>query len=58
MAGVHAAGAGVRVVCEEEMMPSRDPGRNPRQVFGAMVRFYREQAGLSRSELAQFNRLD
>jgi transcriptional regulator with XRE-family HTH domain len=34
-------------------MPSRDPGRNPRQVFGAMVRFYREQAGLSRSELAR-----
>jgi transcriptional regulator with XRE-family HTH domain len=53
MADVHAAGAGVRVVCEEETMPSRDPGRNPRQVFGAMVRFYREQAGLSRSELAR-----
>jgi transcriptional regulator with XRE-family HTH domain len=53
MARVRAAGAGVRVVCEEETMPSRDPGRNPRQVFGAMVRFYREQAGLSRSELAR-----
>jgi transcriptional regulator with XRE-family HTH domain len=35
------------------MMASHDPGRNPRQVFGAMVRFYREQAGLSRSELAR-----
>jgi transcriptional regulator with XRE-family HTH domain len=35
------------------MMASQDPGRNPRQVFGAMVRFYREQAGLSRSELAR-----
>jgi ribosome-binding protein aMBF1 (putative translation factor) len=34
-------------------MSSRDPGRNPRQVFGAMVRFYREGAGLSRSELAR-----
>jgi transcriptional regulator with XRE-family HTH domain len=34
-------------------MPSRDPARNPRQVFGAMVRFYREKAGLSRSELAR-----
>ena len=34
-------------------MASQDPGRNPRQVFGAMVRFYREQAGLSRSELAR-----
>jgi ribosome-binding protein aMBF1 (putative translation factor) len=35
------------------MTMSRDSGRNPRQVFGAMVRFYREQAGLSRSELAR-----
>jgi len=34
-------------------MSSRDAGRNPRQVFGAMVRFYRERAGLSRSELAR-----
>ena len=34
-------------------MSSRDPGRNPRQVFGAMVRFYRERAGVSRSELAR-----
>jgi len=32
---------------------SRSPGRNPRQVFGGMVRFYREQAGLSRTELAR-----
>ncbi len=29
-----------------------DEGRTPRQVFGSMVRFYREQAGLSRAELA------
>jgi transcriptional regulator with XRE-family HTH domain len=34
-------------------MASQDSGRNPRQVFGAMVRFYREQAGFSRSELAR-----
>lgn len=34
-------------------MSSRDAGRSPRQVFGAMVRFYRERAGLSRSELAR-----
>ena len=34
-------------------MASQDSGRNPRQVFGAMVRFYRERAGLSRSELAR-----
>lgn len=33
-------------------MLSSDGGRNPRQVFGAMVRFYREQAGLSRADLA------
>lgn len=32
-------------------MGSRD-GRTPRQVFGGMVRFYREKAGLSRGELA------
>jgi len=40
-------------MCEVETMSSRDPGRNPRQVFGAMVRFYRERAGVSRSELAR-----
>jgi transcriptional regulator with XRE-family HTH domain len=34
-------------------MVSREPGRTPRQVFGAMLRYYRERAGLSRSELAQ-----
>ena len=34
-------------------MLSQDAGRNPRQVFGAMVRFYRERAGLSRAELAR-----
>lgn len=32
---------------------SHDAVRNPRQVFGAMVRFYREKAGLSRAELAR-----
>jgi transcriptional regulator with XRE-family HTH domain len=32
-------------------MGSHD-GRTPRQVFGGMVRFYREKAGLSRTELA------
>lgn len=34
-------------------MLSQDAGRNPRQVFGAMVRFYREKAGLTRAELAR-----
>ena len=34
-------------------MASREPGRTPRQVFGAMLRYYRERAGLSRSELAR-----
>lgn len=34
-------------------MASRDPSRNPRQVFGAMVRFYREKAQLTRPELAR-----
>jgi transcriptional regulator with XRE-family HTH domain len=34
-------------------MPSRDPGRNPRQVFGSMVRYYRERREMSRSELAR-----
>ena len=34
-------------------MPSREPGRSPRQVFGGMLRYYREQAGLSRAELAR-----
>jgi transcriptional regulator with XRE-family HTH domain len=40
-------------VYEEKPMLSQDAGRNPRQVFGAMVRFYRERAGLSRAELAR-----
>jgi transcriptional regulator with XRE-family HTH domain len=40
-------------VYEEKRMLSQDAGRNPRQVFGAMVRFYREKAGLSRAELAR-----
>ena len=34
-------------------MPSREPGRTPRHVFGGMLRYYREKAGLSRSELAR-----
>jgi len=34
-------------------MVSRDSGRTPRQVFGAMLRYYRERAGLSRTELAR-----
>jgi transcriptional regulator with XRE-family HTH domain len=32
---------------------SRETGRTPRRVFGRMVRFYREKAGMSRSELAR-----
>lgn len=32
---------------------SRNSGRSPRQVFGGMVRFYREKAGLSRPEAAR-----
>jgi len=32
---------------------SENGGQNPRQVFGAMVRFYRERAGLSRAELGR-----
>lgn len=34
-------------------MVSREVGRTPRQVFGAMLRYYRERAGLSRTELAR-----
>jgi transcriptional regulator with XRE-family HTH domain len=34
-------------------MASRESGRTPRQVFGAMIRYYRERAGLSRPELAR-----
>jgi len=34
-------------------MSSRETGRTPRQVFGAMLRYYRERAGLSRTELAR-----
>jgi transcriptional regulator with XRE-family HTH domain len=51
--GVRAVSGGVCGGCEEVVMASQDSGRNPRQVFGAMVRFYREQAGFSRSELAR-----
>ena len=34
-------------------MSSRETARTPRQVFGAMLRYYRERAGLSRTELAR-----
>ena len=34
-------------------MTSRETARTPRQVFGAMLRYYRERAGLSRTELAR-----
>ena len=34
-------------------MQSGEPGRSPRQVFGGMVRFYRDKAGVSRAELAR-----
>jgi transcriptional regulator with XRE-family HTH domain len=34
-------------------MASRESGRTPRQVFGGMVRYYRERAGLGRGELAR-----
>lgn len=34
-------------------MTAGEHGRTPRQVFGGMVRFYREQAGLSRPEVAR-----
>src|ERR1700719_692641 len=34
-------------------MVSREAGGTPRQVFGAMLRYYRERAGLSRSDLAR-----
>jgi transcriptional regulator with XRE-family HTH domain len=33
-------------------MLSADEGRSPRQVFGGMVRYYRELAGLTRNDLA------
>jgi transcriptional regulator with XRE-family HTH domain len=32
---------------------TRDNGRTPRQVFGAMLRYHRERAGLSRPDLAR-----
>jgi transcriptional regulator with XRE-family HTH domain len=32
---------------------TRETGRTPRQVFGAMLRYHREQAGLSRPDLAR-----
>jgi transcriptional regulator with XRE-family HTH domain len=52
--GARRAGdSGVRAMYEEGIIVSEDVGRNPRQVFGAMVRFYREKAGLSRPELGR-----
>jgi transcriptional regulator with XRE-family HTH domain len=41
------------MMCEEGVVMSHDVGGNPRQVFGAMVRFYREKAELSRQEVAR-----
>jgi transcriptional regulator with XRE-family HTH domain len=35
------------------IVQSGSPGRSPRQVFGGMVRFHRERAGLSRPETAR-----
>ena len=32
---------------------SRETARTPRQVFGAMLRYYRERAGLTRTDLAR-----
>jgi transcriptional regulator with XRE-family HTH domain len=40
-------------MCSKGVIMVHDVGGNPRQVFGAMVRFYREKAGLSRAELAR-----
>ena len=34
-------------------MTTRETGRTPRQVFGAMLRYYRERACLSRTDLAR-----
>ena len=34
-------------------MVSRETASTPRQVFGAMLRYYRERAGLSRADLAR-----
>ena len=34
-------------------MVSRETASTPRQVFGAMLRYYRERAGLSRTDLAR-----
>jgi transcriptional regulator with XRE-family HTH domain len=43
----------VCLVYAEETMTTRENGRTPRQVFGAMLRYYRERAGLSRTDLAR-----
>jgi transcriptional regulator with XRE-family HTH domain len=38
---------------EEGLSVSENGSRNPRQVFGSMVRFYREKAGISRAEVGR-----
>ncbi len=45
--------ANVKAMCEEGVSVSENGDRNPRQVFGSMVRFYREKAGLSKAELGR-----
>jgi transcriptional regulator with XRE-family HTH domain len=52
-AGCRAGDDSVRAMYEEGIRVSENGGRNPRQVFGAMVRFYREKAGLSRAEVGR-----
>jgi transcriptional regulator with XRE-family HTH domain len=49
---VWIVGGIVGAVCEEGARVSREPGRTPRQVFGAMVRYHREKAGMTRSQVA------
>src|ERR1700759_5075248 len=39
--------------CMRRTEMTRETGRTPRQVFGAMLRYHREQAGLSRADLAR-----
>src|ERR1700759_1835789 len=39
--------------CMRRTGMTRETGRTPRQVFGAMLRYHREQAGLSRADLAR-----
>lgn len=49
---VCAVGGIVGAVCEEGIRVSREPGRTPRRVYGAMVRYHREKAGLTRLQVA------